>query len=69
MMKCIVCHTNEATIPDRNNPMSSRKKICSICHSNRLKNDFIDILIIEKKRRKPLEKGNGKEKNNDDFEK
>lgn len=50
MSKCIICHTNEATIPDRNNPMSSRKKICSICHSNRLKNDLIDVMIIEKRR-------------------
>jgi hypothetical protein len=57
MSKCIICHTNEATIPDRNT-MSSRKKICPECHSNRLKNDLIDIMIIEKRR---MEKARGGE--------
>jgi hypothetical protein len=51
MPKCIICGKNEATIPDRNTPWSNRKKICSDCHANRLRNDFIDILEIEKRRR------------------
>ena len=49
---CIICKTNEATIKDRDEaPWGKRKKLCPECHSNRLKNDFITIAEIEKKRR------------------
>ena len=51
MPKCIICNINEATIPDRNEPWSNRKKVCQKCHSERLKNDFVDILEIERRRR------------------
>jgi hypothetical protein len=51
MTKCIICNVNEATIPDRNEPWSNRKKVCQKCHSERLKNDFVDILEIERRRR------------------
>jgi len=51
-MKCIICGENEATIPDRNEgPWGKRKKVCKECHTNRLRNDFIGILEIERKRR------------------
>jgi len=52
MPKCIICHEHEreATIPDRNDYPSRRKKLCSECHGDRLKHDLIDILEIEKKR-------------------
>ena len=50
-MKCIICRETEATVRNRNKPWSRRKVLCSDCHSNRLKNDFIDILEIERKRR------------------
>lgn len=51
MKKCIICHTNKPTIPDRNKYPSKRKEICSECHTARLQNDFIDVLEIERKRR------------------
>lgn len=51
MAKCIICGEKQATVRDRNEPWSRRKKLCVDCHVNRLKNDFIDILEIEKKRR------------------
>ena len=51
-MKCIVCNDKEATVPDRNEGcFAKRKKVCSDCHANRLKNDFINILLVERKRR------------------
>ena len=55
-MKCIVCGEREATVFDRNEGcFAKKKKVCLECHSNRLKNDFLDILIIEKKRRERKE--------------
>ena len=54
-MKCIICGEKEATVPDRNEYPSKRKKLCIDCHSNRLKNDFVDILLIERKRRQRME--------------
>ena len=49
-MKCIICREKEATVPDRDSG-SSRKKLCADCHANRLKNDFINITLVERKRR------------------
>lgn len=52
MAKCIICRENEATIPDRNEaPWGKRKKVCSDCHANRLKNDFVTVCEVERKRR------------------
>lgn len=55
-MKCIVCGERPATVPDRNTGGIGRRinKVCSECHANRLKNDFVDILLIERKRRERL---------------
>ena len=51
-MKCIICHEREATVLDRTEGcFAKRKKLCLECHANRLKNDFIDIALIERKRR------------------
>ena len=50
-MKCIICHEKEATIPDRNEPWYRRKKICTDCHVERLKNDFVNIVDAELKKR------------------
>lgn len=51
MGKCIICGEREATVPDRNQMPTKRKSLCGECHGNRLKNDFVNILLIEKKRR------------------
>ena len=60
MAKCIICHEREATIKDRNEaPWGKRKRLCSECHVNRLKNDFVDILEIERKKRIKTEIQNG----------
>jgi hypothetical protein len=49
---CIVCGDKEATVPDRNEGcFAKRPKLCNDCHAIRLRNDFITILEIEKKRR------------------
>lgn len=49
---CIICRERKATIRDRNEaPWGKRKRICQQCHENRLRNDMVDILEIEKKRR------------------
>jgi hypothetical protein len=50
MSLCIICHTHDATIPDRDSG-SSRKKLCANCHAERLKGDLRRILQIERKRR------------------
>jgi hypothetical protein len=50
MSLCIICHTRDATIPDRDT-MSSRKRLCAVCHAERLKDDLRHILTTEKKRR------------------
>lgn len=39
MAKCIVCHANEAEVPDRES-MSPRKKVCRPCHGKRLLGDL-----------------------------
>jgi len=46
MRLCIICHTHDATIPDRNSG-SSRKALCAACHAERLKEDLRHILAIE----------------------
>ena len=51
-MKCIICHEREATVRDRNNPTSPRKKLCMECHADRLKSDFINILTKEVQKNK-----------------
>jgi len=66
-MKCIVCGEREATVFDRNEGcFAKKKKVCLECHSNRLKNDFLDIwnnqtaiglsAIKNKKERKEIKK-------------
>jgi hypothetical protein len=47
---CIICHTKDATTPDRDSG-SSRKKLCSDCHAERIKGDLRRILMIERRRR------------------
>jgi hypothetical protein len=42
-MKCIICGKREATVPDRNQ-MSRKKRLCSQCHSDRLRTDLTNIL-------------------------
>ena len=51
MSKCIKCREKEATVPDRESG-SRRKRLCSDCHSERLKDDLRYILHVESKRRK-----------------
>lgn len=50
MSLCIICHTRDATVPDRNSG-SSRKRLCSKCHGERLKADLRHILWLNKKRK------------------
>lgn len=50
MANCIICHTREATIPDRDSG-SSKKKLCHVCHGMRLKDDLRRILTIERRRK------------------
>lgn len=50
MSLCIICHTRDATVPDRYSG-SSKKKLCHVCHAERLKGDIRHILAVEKKRR------------------
>ena len=40
----------EATIPDRDS-FSSRKKLCADYHGIRLKNDLLNIMEVERRRR------------------
>lgn len=47
---CNVCHERVATIPDREIFGKPIPRVCSECHANRLKNDFIGILEVERKR-------------------
>ena len=47
---CKICHKNPAVIPDRNKFPARRNEICIDCHSKRLKEDFLHILDIERKR-------------------
>lgn len=54
MSLCIICHTNDTTVPDRNSG-SNKKKLCSNCHAERLKNDLREILAIAKRRRNDLQ--------------
>jgi hypothetical protein len=49
MSLCIICHTHDATIPDRDSG-SSRKRLCSGCHALRLKGDLRNILRLHKER-------------------
>ena len=45
---CIICKVNPATVPDRNT-MSPQKKLCSACHSERLRSDLINIVKVHNK--------------------
>ncbi len=47
-MKCIICHEKEATVPDRNRPGRPIKRVCSDCHSDRLRGDLKVILEYER---------------------
>lgn len=53
MKVCKICGKNKATVPDRNyqNVGRLRLEVCGQCHAERLKNDLVGILLIERKRR------------------
>jgi cytochrome c553 len=53
MSLCIICHTHDATVPDRDSG-SSKKRLCSACHAERLKEDLRHILKVETKRRQEV---------------
>ncbi len=55
-LKCIICHKKLATVPDRNNFPSRRKKLCSDCHSKRLANDIVNVIAIKKRKGNEVEK-------------
>lgn len=50
MSLCIICHTRDATIPDRNTG-SSKKRLCSKCHAERLKDDLRHIIKLNERDR------------------
>lgn len=48
---CVICGEKPATVVDREEgPWAKKKKLCADCHVNRLKNDLITVLEVEKKR-------------------
>ncbi len=47
--KCVVCKTNEATVPDRNDEPRYRIRVCADCHAGRLSGDMREIT----RRRRP----------------
>ncbi len=50
MAKCIICGERPSAVPDRNT-LSSRKKICTKCNAERLRDDLRYVLTVEKKRK------------------
>ena len=48
MKMCIICKKNPATVPDRNT-MNRQKKLCSECHSKRLRSDLVNIVKLHNK--------------------
>lgn len=44
-MKCVLCHVNEAQVPDRERMGRPIKRVCRACHVDRLKGDLIAIAI------------------------
>jgi len=53
MSLCKICRKNKATVPDRNHGNIGRLRfeVCGQCHADRLRNDLIDIMIVERRRR------------------
>jgi len=47
---CSLCGKNPATVPDRERMGRPINRVCDLCHSLRLKNDFKHILELRKKR-------------------
>ena len=47
-MKCILCHTKEAEVPDRERVGRPIKRVCRECHSDRLRGDMASILARRK---------------------
>ena len=48
-MKCILCHVNEAAVPDRERMGRPIKRVCRECHADRLQEDWIAIMARRKK--------------------
>jgi hypothetical protein len=48
-MKCILCHVNEAAVPDRERMGRPIKRVCRECHADRLREDWIAILARRRK--------------------
>ena len=41
--KCILCHTNPAEVPDREQMGRPIKRVCKLCHADRLRDDFSKV--------------------------
>ncbi len=48
---CEICGIGKATVPDRNRGGRLINRVCSDCHSLRLRGDLIRIAEIQKQRR------------------
>lgn len=52
MKLCEVCGVNKATIPDRNRMGRPINRVCSTCHSARLRGDLEYIVKVREERNK-----------------
>lgn len=53
---CEICGENPATVPDRERPGRLINRVCSSCHSLRLRGDMTMILkLIEKRRSRNID--------------
>lgn len=48
---CVWCGKNEAAVPINRGIGRFKKQICTHCHAERLKEDILHILEVEKKKR------------------
>jgi len=55
-MKCVVCHKNEATVPDREDP-AHRVRVCLDCHGARLGADLRNVVAQAARRRARNQEG------------
>jgi len=45
MKMCIICHENEAVVPDRESSTIKENRICGKCHGARLLGDLKKIVV------------------------
>jgi hypothetical protein len=50
---CTICHERPAEVPDRERMGRPIKRVCRVCHGERLKSDLEKILEDHLKRQRP----------------